>query len=137
MERKDDLNTVRIEERGGAAVVAIRGRIDATSARLLRDALAWAVSCHERVVVDLSRAVYIDRAGLSVLIAAQDRANTRTVQLCFTAPSPRLLSSLCELRAAQVLTAAEPAAARPEPQPGGFTLPRPSAALRFAVPAST
>jgi len=129
------LNTVRIEERGGAAVVAVRGCVDTGSAPLLRDALAWAVTCHNQGVVDLSRAASIDRTGLSVLIAAQDRANSRAVQLCFTAPSPQLLSALCEMRAAEMLTAAGPPPVRPGPHPdseAGFTLPRPSARLRFA-----
>lgn len=45
-----DLDMVRIGERGGAAVVTIRGAIDVASASLLRDALSWAVGCHDRVV---------------------------------------------------------------------------------------
>ncbi|MEU8238326.1 STAS domain-containing protein [Actinoplanes missouriensis] len=129
------VDTVRIEERGGAAVVAVRGHLDAGSAPLLRDALAWAVTCHERVVVDLSRGGSIDRAGLSVLIAAQDRAASRAVQLCFTAPSPQLLSALCEMRAGEMLAAVDATAPRPQLQPcddAGFSLPRPSRRLCFS-----
>ncbi|MEV4281462.1 STAS domain-containing protein [Actinoplanes xinjiangensis] len=121
-------DTVRIEETAGAAVVAVRGGIDAAAAPVLRDALTWAVGCHDRVVVDLSKAVHIDRTGLSVLIAAQDLASSRAVQLCFTAPSPLLLSALGDLRAAEMLMpvdAAHPCQAPPSDR-DGFTLPRPA-----------
>jgi anti-sigma B factor antagonist len=120
-------DTVRIEERGGTAVVTVCGRIDAAAVPLLRDALHWAVGCHERVVVDLSGAVHIDRTGLSLLIAAQDLASSRAAQLCFTAPSPLLLSALCDLRAADMLGTVDAGTPRPAGQPihgGGFTLPR-------------
>jgi anti-sigma B factor antagonist len=128
------LHTVRVEERGGAAVVAVRGYIDAGSASLLRDALAWAVTCHERVVVDLSSAETIDRAGLSVIIAAQERAQSRAVQLCFTAPSPRLLIALCQMRSAGMPETAETPSALADAEVdsgAGFTLPQPRSPLAF------
>jgi anti-sigma B factor antagonist len=128
------LNTVRVEERGGAAVVTVRGFIDAGTASLLRDALAWAITCHDRVVVDLSSAETIDRAGLSVIIAAQDRAKSRAVQLCFTAPSPRLLIALCQMRAADTpdLVETPTAPAETEPDEGAaFTLPQARSPLQF------
>lgn len=112
---------VRIEERGGAAVVTVRGRVDAASAPMLRDALAWALTCHQRIVVDLSQASHIDRAGLNVLSTAQERAGARGVQLCFTAPSALLLSALCELR-----TGTEPSSVS-----RGFSLPAAPPPLRF------
>jgi anti-sigma B factor antagonist len=128
------LNTVRVEEHGGAAVVAVRGHLDTANAPLLRDALAWAVTCHERVVVDLSGAETIDRAGLRVIIAAQQRAQSRAVQLCFTAPSPRLLVALCRLRAAGMQDTVEAPAAHAEADVDravGFTLPPPRSPLPF------
>jgi anti-anti-sigma factor len=127
-------DTVRIEDRDGTVVLAVHGGIDAVTASSVRDALAWAISRHERVVVDLSRAASIDRAGLGVLIAAQDRANSRAVQLCFTAPSPQLLTALCDLRADEALAAVDGGASPREPQPAdelGFTLPRPPC-VRFS-----
>ncbi|XVU22996.1 STAS domain-containing protein [Actinoplanes sp. CA-054009] len=133
-------SVVTIDEHGGVAVVRIRGGIDAAAAPVLRDALSWAVDCHQRVVVDLSGAVRIDRAGLSVLLVTQDRANGRAVQLCFTAPSPSLLSILSELRAEDLLAAVDP----PSPMATGraarrssFSLPRPHRlALGFAADGS-
>ncbi|WP_328474861.1 STAS domain-containing protein [Actinoplanes sp. NBC_00393] len=112
------LATVRIGEHDRAAVVAVRGQIDAGSAPLLRDALGWAIAGHERVVVDLSGADHIDRAGLSVIIAEQARATTRGVQLCFTAPSPQLLTALCALRTGEVLSSADLSAPRVRSRPG-------------------
>jgi anti-sigma B factor antagonist len=132
-----DLDAIRIEEHGGAAVLTVRGGIDASTASVMRDVLGWAVGCHERVVVDLSQAAHIDRTGLSVLIAAQDGANSRAVQLCFTAPSPLLLTALCELRAAELIAPVDPGTSRPAPDPGRamtFTLPRPGrSVLAFDV----
>lgn len=127
------LSTVRVEERDGAAVVSVRGHLDATSAPLLRDALAWAVTCHERVVIDLSRAETIDRTGLSVIIAAQQRARTRAVQLSCTAPSPQLLIALSRIRTADVPDPdATPGPASTEVESeASFTLPRTRSRLRF------
>jgi anti-sigma B factor antagonist len=130
------LNTVRVDEHGGTAVVAIRGHINAGTAPLIRDALAWAVSCHTRVVVDLSAAVSIDRAVLSVIIAAQDRAGSRAVQLCFSAPSPQLLTALCRMRASEMLTPVDARTIPPEAcheNGAAFTLPRVRRPLRFDV----
>lgn len=130
------LNTVRVDEYGGAAVVAIRGHLDAGTAPLIRDALAWAVSCHSRVVVDLSAAESIDRTGLSVIIAAQDRAGSRAVQLCFSAPSSQLLTALCRMRASEMLATADAPTVRTEvcSQDGAdFTLPRVRRPVPFDV----
>ncbi|KUL22821.1 hypothetical protein ADL15_47395 [Actinoplanes awajinensis subsp. mycoplanecinus] len=110
------------------AVVSVRGGIDASTASVMRDVLSWAVGSYQRVVVDLSRAAHLDRSGLGVLIAAQDSANSRAVQLCFTAPSPLLLAALCELRATETLVpvtagvSRAPSVSRPATT---FTLPGP------------
>jgi anti-sigma B factor antagonist len=128
------LTTVRVDEHAGTAVVAIRGHIDAGTATLIRDALAWAVSCHARVVVDLSAAESIDRAGLSVIIAAQDRAGDHAVQMCFSAPSPQLLTALCAMRASEMLATVDAPAVRTDAWAdggAGFTLPRVPQPLQF------
>jgi anti-sigma B factor antagonist len=133
------LNTVRVDEHGGAAVVAIRGRIDAGTAPLIRDALAWAVSCYARVVVDLSAADYIDRSGLSVIIAAQDHASHRAVHLCLSAPSPQLLAALCRMRAGETLTTADALTHRAEAaadDEAEFTLPQVRNPLLFDIAAA-
>jgi anti-sigma B factor antagonist len=130
------LNTVRVDEHSGTAVVAIRGDLDAGTAPLIRDALAWAVSCHTRVVVDLSAAESIDRTGLSVIIAAQDRAGSRAVQLCFSAPSPQLLTALCRMRASEMLASVDAPTVRTEAWSEGgaeFTLPRVRRPVPFDV----
>ncbi|WP_436534642.1 STAS domain-containing protein [Actinoplanes sp. HUAS TT8] len=117
---------ITIDEHGGAAVITIRGALDADAAPALREALAGAATSHRRVVVNLSGASHIDRIGLSVLIAAQDRANSDAVQLCFTAPSPALLAALCDLRAEDLLATLDPDLSRPAPpalRPAGFSLP--------------
>lgn len=115
-----------IEERGGTAVVTVHGSLDADTAPALRAVLTEAVGDHRRVVVNLSGATHIDRLGLAVLIAAQDHANSGAVQLCFSAPSPALLSALCDLRAEELLTTIDPALSRPAPPAAwspGFSLP--------------
>ena len=59
---------------GGCLIVRVR-EIDVRGARVLRDALVAKVSDGDaRLVVDLSRVVAFDGAGLPALLAAQDEA---------------------------------------------------------------
>ena len=59
---------------GDTAIVAPRGRLDSTSAPLLRSALATLDAAGERrLVVDLGGVDYISSAGLGVLFALAKR----------------------------------------------------------------
>ncbi|HXU96647.1 MAG TPA: STAS domain-containing protein [Jiangellaceae bacterium] len=60
---------------GGCLIVRLAGEIDVPGARVLRDTLVAKVSDGDaRLVVDLSRVVAFDGAGLPALLAAQDEA---------------------------------------------------------------
>ncbi|MBO0708811.1 MAG: STAS domain-containing protein [Candidatus Dormibacteraeota bacterium] len=63
----------RLEE--GHAVVELRGELDISSAASLRERLLDILADHAHsLVLDLSRLVFIDSTGLSVLVAAERRA---------------------------------------------------------------
>ena len=90
---------IRIAEHSGVSVVTIRGGIDVASAPVIRDVLGWAVEHHDRVVVHCADVENIDRDGLGLLIAMQDRAQQRDVELRFTALSSELMAALRQLNA--------------------------------------
>lgn len=123
------LNAIRIAEHAGVAVVTIRGALDAAATSALRDTLGWAVDHHDRVLVDWSMAGTVDRDGLGLVVAMQDRAHHRDVELRFTAPSPRLAAGLRALNADHLFitsaTAGGGMSSVAVDQPG-FALPRPA-----------
>ncbi|BBH69801.1 hypothetical protein ACTI_64860 [Actinoplanes sp. OR16] len=80
-------------------LVEVRDSIDGDVTAGLRDVLAWAVDRYDGVVVDLSAATSIDRAGLSVLLQIQERAHLRDSRICFAEPSPELMNALEALHA--------------------------------------
>ena len=60
---------------GGCLIVRVAGEIDVRGARVLRDTLVAKVGDGDaRLVVDLSRVVAFDGAGLPALVVAQDEA---------------------------------------------------------------
>jgi hypothetical protein len=53
---------LELSEYGDAALVRVRGSVDATLTRNLRDSLTWAVNQHRMVLVDLSAVEDVDRS---------------------------------------------------------------------------
>jgi anti-sigma B factor antagonist len=77
---------------GGCLIVRVAGEIDARAARVLRDTLVAKVSAGDaRLVVDLSRVVAFDGAGLPALLAGQDEAVSSggTLRVVGVGPSVR------------------------------------------------
>jgi anti-sigma B factor antagonist len=70
-------------ERGGVCVVVLAGEADVHAASELERRLAesCASPALEQVVVDLTRATFVDSVALSVLIAAHRRLNARGLGL--------------------------------------------------------
>jgi anti-anti-sigma factor len=62
--------TIDVEHAGGVLVATLQGEHDAASASLLRDAMAWWFSSGSAVIVDLSKATFLDSAVLRVLAGA-------------------------------------------------------------------
>ncbi len=69
--------TVRIEHRGGAAVVIPTGELDLATAPALEAALgrAFEEAGSGRVVLDLRELEFIDSSGLRTLLTARKRAD--------------------------------------------------------------
>lgn len=66
-----------VSERGGIAVLAIKGEIDVATAPPLRDKLLALVNDgSERVIVDLSNVDFLDSTGLGVLVSVMKRLRT-------------------------------------------------------------
>lgn len=63
--------TVRIEDRGdGRALVEVAGQLVVSNRQALRDAVTRAVEAGaRRLVIDFSKAEYIDLSGLSLLVS--------------------------------------------------------------------
>lgn len=77
---------------GACLIVRVAGEIDSGGARVLRDTLVAKVSAGDaRVVVDLTRVVAFDSAGLPALLAAQHEAETSggSLRLVGVGPSVR------------------------------------------------
>lgn len=75
---------------GRTAVVTASGEIDLTNADGLRDVLLSALDAGARgLVVDLTRATFLDSAGVSALVRTSRRASATgtTLRLAVTAPS--------------------------------------------------
>ena len=67
---------LREEEVGGVTALAVKGRIDNTTARVLGQRLETVVATpRSRVVVDLRELEYISSAGFRVLLVAAKRAD--------------------------------------------------------------
>ena len=62
---------------GNTMNVALKGRLDTTTAPQLEEALKSAISDVTSLIFDFSELDYISSAGLRVLLAAQKQMNTR------------------------------------------------------------
>jgi anti-anti-sigma factor len=70
------------------AIVLLRGALDTAAAPALRDRLIGIIHRGTRLLIlDLSRVLWCDPAGLAVLIGAQRRARLLGVTVCLAAPS--------------------------------------------------
>src|SRR5919198_5859333 len=73
-----EMYRVRVERVGEAAVVTAHGDLDAFTAPALADAFAdAAVDSHDRVVIDLSRVVFMDSTALGLVVKAVNEIGDR------------------------------------------------------------
>ncbi|WP_020638923.1 STAS domain-containing protein [Amycolatopsis balhimycina] len=114
--RYQDL-TITVERQGWALVVAVAGDVDLSTAPMLRDALDAALSqAPRRVVVDLSLVLFLNSAGLEVLLDAHRRAgpgiDLRLVATTRATRRPLQLARECERLTVHASRAAALAAPR-------------------------
>lgn len=69
-----------------AAVVALVGEHDAYSAQQLENELTTLLEEHQRIVVDLSDATFIDSTSLSVLLGARRKAEQSSLGFALLLP---------------------------------------------------
>lgn len=79
------------ETRGGAAVIAVSGRIDSNTASELETMLPARIEANRATVVDLASVAYVSSAGLRVLLkgAKVAKAKGNALVLSGLAPSVR------------------------------------------------
>ena len=91
--------SVNLEWRGSAAVIAVAGEVDTTSAPFLETAVAECLSRKPAaVIIDLAETEFIGSAGISVLMSACTQAGDSGVGFGVAADSPatsRILNLLC------------------------------------------
>jgi anti-sigma B factor antagonist len=84
--------TAHVRRQDGLAIVAVAGEVDAHSARLLREALAEALSDGStRIVADLAEVTFLDSSGLGVLVGKLKDVRMRGGALHIVATTPRVL----------------------------------------------
>lgn len=84
---------LRVEPRreGPAAILSVRGDVDAASAHVLREAVLGAIDDGpDVVVVDLTQVGYIDSVGLGTLVVSLKRANEQQSRLRLVVTSPQI-----------------------------------------------
>jgi anti-sigma B factor antagonist len=96
-----DLSTA---ERGGHAVVGLRGELDLSDAADLMVALAGVVACHPEVIVDLTGLEFIDCSGLWALTRAREQATLAGGGLLLAAPQQLVLRVLALTGLAEVFS---------------------------------
>lgn len=85
------LHGIRVEERGAAVVVGLRGEFDACSLPELRGALDRVLELGRPAVVDLSGITFLDLQSARELVV---RSLIQTHQLAFENPSCGVLASI-------------------------------------------
>jgi anti-anti-sigma factor len=87
-----------VHERGGVAVVAVRGEVDLLTAPRLEAVVDEAIADHgvpRPLLVDLEECTFMDSTGLAILLRAQDRLGERGLAVaCPPAGGPARLLEL-------------------------------------------
>ena len=82
-----DLFEIQTEDLQDAIIIHVRGEVDLATAPMLQNALRSATESGRHVVVDLSKATYVDLSGFRVLIEGKKALGERQA-LALAASSP-------------------------------------------------
>lgn len=86
---------LNVAARNGYAVLAVQGELDLTTAPQLRERLIDLVGQgHQRIVVDLEDATFLDSTGLGVLVGGLKRLRSRNGDLTLVCTQRHLLNVL-------------------------------------------
>jgi anti-anti-sigma factor len=97
--------TVDIDESGGAAVIRVDGDLDAVAAPDVQAALFEVIGrCPGGVRVDMAGIAFLDSVGISVLVAARNRADEVGTGFELAAVPPACLRVLEITRLTEVFT---------------------------------
>ena len=88
----DDLLHVRVLRSGTDAVIALRGELDFSNAKVLQHSLQTVLDgtppAVRTVIVDCAELQFLDVAGLAVLLEARNELHTRRGRLLLRRPTP-------------------------------------------------
>jgi anti-sigma B factor antagonist len=82
--------SVSLQDEGPWVVVSVLGDVDLSTSPTLREALANAVGRRLNVVVDLSRATFLDSTGLGDLVRGREEALEIGRQFHLVVTNPRI-----------------------------------------------
>lgn len=91
----------RVDPMAGCVVVTAGGEIDLHSAAGLQRAVVDAFRFAARLLIDMSRVVFVDSSGLGVLIGAQRWAESVGGSVAVVAPPPLVRRILADTRLGQ------------------------------------
>ncbi len=90
--RRQKALEVEVEDRAGARVVAVRGRLTIDTSPELLEELKKAVKRASELKVDLQGVEFLDSSGISVLIQGLKLAQERPIAYALLDPSPKVQS---------------------------------------------
>lgn len=93
-----ELASVDVEQRGDIILLRVRGEIDVSNVRELSAEIEAAVPTGARtVVIDLADIIYLDSAGVKLLLQLADRLRVRRRQLRLVVPESSPIRAVLEL----------------------------------------
>lgn len=96
--------TIKTRQSGDVTILSVTGKLDITGgAARLREAVRAALSQgHQRLVLDLAEATYVDSAGIGELVVAYTATSSQGGKLKLSRPSPKLSNLLHMMQLASI-----------------------------------
>ena len=116
--------TVRVEQRGDAAIMHIRGRLTIVASHAAEGPLQEAVwSDARRIVINLAECTFLDTTGIAILVANLKRARVAGKELVLAGVGPQAASVLQVTRLSSIFAMAADVAAALSAPAETFELP--------------
>lgn len=88
--------TIKTRQSGDVTILSVTGKLDITSSR------AALSQGHQRLVLDLAEATYVDSAGIGELVVAYTATSSQGGKLKLSRPSPKLSNLLHMMQLASI-----------------------------------